>query len=74
MFADTGESETVFAPVIQAGIEAFKVSHGVTAVSTSPCMSLDGDRILTFPSGIQFLPFYPQSALRRGKKKPFVFR
>lgn len=28
MFADTGESETVFAPVIQAGIEAFKVSPG----------------------------------------------
>lgn len=27
MFADTGESETVFAPVIQAGVEAFKVSH-----------------------------------------------
>lgn len=26
MFADTSESETVFAPVIQAGIEAFKVS------------------------------------------------
>lgn len=41
MFADTGESETVFAPVIQAGVEAFKVSHSVTAVSTSPCMSLD---------------------------------
>lgn len=35
MFADTGESETVFAPVIQAGIEAFKVNPGATAVSTS---------------------------------------
>lgn len=57
MFADTGESETVFAPVIQAGIEAFKVSHSVTAVSTSPCMSLDVEEVLTFPSGIQFLLF-----------------
>lgn len=27
MFADTSESETVFAPVIQAGVEAFKVSY-----------------------------------------------
>ncbi|XP_003967017.2 protein transport protein Sec24D [Takifugu rubripes] len=27
MFADTGESETVFAPVIQAGIEAFKAAQ-----------------------------------------------
>lgn len=27
MFADTNESETVFAPVIQAGAEAFKVSQ-----------------------------------------------
>lgn len=34
MFADTTESETVFAPVIQAGMEAFKVSHGVTSIST----------------------------------------
>ncbi len=25
MFADTNESETVFAPVIQAGVEALKV-------------------------------------------------
>lgn len=33
MFADTNESETVFAPVIQAGVEAFKVSHRVTSVS-----------------------------------------
>lgn len=36
MFADTSESETVFAPVIQAGVEAFKVSQSATAVSTSP--------------------------------------
>lgn len=34
MFADSHESETVFAPVIQAGVEAFKVSHSVTPVST----------------------------------------
>lgn len=27
MFADTNESETVFVPVIQAGMEAFKVSQ-----------------------------------------------
>lgn len=27
MFADTNESETVFVPVIQAGVEAFKVSQ-----------------------------------------------
>ncbi|KAM3590025.1 uncharacterized protein V6R79_002079 [Siganus canaliculatus] len=27
MFADTGESETVFAPVIQAGVEAFKAAE-----------------------------------------------
>lgn len=33
MFADTNESETVFVPVIQAGVEAFKVSHRVTSVS-----------------------------------------
>lgn len=33
MFADTNESETVFAPVIQAGVEAFKVSNSVTCVS-----------------------------------------
>lgn len=33
MFADTNESETVFAPVIQAGVEAFKVSHSVTSVN-----------------------------------------
>lgn len=26
MFADTNESETIFAPVIQAGMEALKVS------------------------------------------------
>lgn len=65
MFADTGESETVFAPVIQAGIEAFKVSRSVTAVSTSPCMSLDVEEVLTFPSGIQFLLFYPHSAFRK---------
>lgn len=36
MFADTNESETVFAPVIQAGVEAFKVRHSVTSVSTKP--------------------------------------
>lgn len=30
MFADTTESETVFAPVIQAGVEAFKVSQRAT--------------------------------------------
>lgn len=34
MFADTNESETVFVPVIQAGVEAFKVSHSVTSVNT----------------------------------------
>lgn len=34
MFADSHESETVFAPVIQAGVEAFKVSHSVTPVNT----------------------------------------
>lgn len=27
MFADTNESETVFAPVIQAGVEALKVKQ-----------------------------------------------
>lgn len=27
MFADTNESETVFAPVIQAGVEALKVEQ-----------------------------------------------
>lgn len=36
MFADTNESETVFAPVIQAGVEAFKVSHSVTSVNMKP--------------------------------------
>lgn len=34
MFADSNESETVFVPVIQAGMEAFKVSHSVKPVST----------------------------------------
>lgn len=34
MFADSHESETVFVPVIQAGMEAFKVSLSVTPVST----------------------------------------
>lgn len=34
MFADSQESETVFVPVIQAGMEAFKVSLSVTPVST----------------------------------------
>lgn len=29
MFADTRETETVFGPVIQAGLEALKVSKGV---------------------------------------------
>lgn len=33
MFAETNESETVFVPVIQAGVEAFKVSPRVTSVS-----------------------------------------
>lgn len=33
MFADANESETVFAPVIQAGVEAFKVRHRLTSVS-----------------------------------------
>lgn len=39
MFADTNESETVFAPVIQAGVEAFKVSHSVTSINTQWGMS-----------------------------------
>lgn len=34
MFADSNESETVFVPVIQAGMEAFKVSRSVKPVST----------------------------------------
>lgn len=33
MFADSNESETVFVPVIQAGVEAFKVSRSVTSVN-----------------------------------------
>lgn len=40
MFADTAESETVFAPVIQAGVEAFKVSLSVTPVNTEVELSV----------------------------------
>ena len=37
MFADTNESETVFAPVIQAGVEALKVSNARTHAHTHTC-------------------------------------
>jgi len=33
MFADTRETETVFAPVIQAGLEALKVSKCIVTVN-----------------------------------------
>lgn len=35
MFAETRETETVFGPVIQAGLEALKVSFQVTSSVTN---------------------------------------
>lgn len=34
MFADTNESETVFAPVVQAGVEALKVQTNLSKLFT----------------------------------------
>ena len=33
MFADSGENETVFAPIVQAGVEALKVSAALLGLA-----------------------------------------
>lgn len=44
MFAETNESETVFAPVIQAGVEALKVNKRISTADlfTKQCLHLRG--------------------------------
>ena len=47
MFADTRETETVFAPVVQAGMEALKVRRESWAAA---CVTLSSEHLT---SGIQ---------------------
>lgn len=78
MFADTGESETVFAPVIQAGVEAFKVSGGrrhqqPPNASALPVWEGFQGPVSVFSSGISVPVRFSSLNLEEGKKA-FVFR